>query len=46
MDLKDLLNKLSGNIFIPATDLPAKLVDTWEVYLICAKSIDWLLVCT
>lgn len=40
--LKNYLNELLGNIFIPSTDVPTKLPDAPGAYLICAKSIDIL----
>lgn len=40
--MKDLLNGLLENIFIPSTDLPTKLQDIAGAYLIYAKSIDIL----
>ncbi|MBU3108080.1 GIY-YIG nuclease family protein [Clostridium gasigenes] len=42
MNLKNLLNQLLGNNFIPGVDLATKLLDSAGAYLICAKSVDVL----
>lgn len=41
-NLKELLNKLLANTFIPTIDMPAKLPDAAGAYLICAKHTDVL----
>ncbi len=40
--MKDLLNKLLENTFIPTVDMPTKLPDTAGAYLICVKNTDAL----
>ncbi|MPM42251.1 hypothetical protein SDC9_88916 [bioreactor metagenome] len=40
--MKELLNKLLANTFIPTIDMPTKLPDEAGAYLICAKHTDVL----
>jgi hypothetical protein len=40
--LKELLNKLLENTFIPTIDMPTKLPDEAGAYLLCAKNTDVL----